>query len=114
MELKDFVSATLISIVEGVKEAQLKYDLVGDNRIINPPVRVNPTSGEPFVRGGLAVQTVEFDVAVSTSESSQSKGGIGILVGIIGGGAQGKSDSASAHMSRIKFTVPVSLPMQKA
>ena len=114
MELKDFVSATLISIVEGVKEAQLKYDFTGGNRIVNPPLRVSRASKEPQSLSQLAVQTVEFDVAVSTSESSHGKGGIGLFVGAIGLGAQGSTGSANAQLSRIKFHVPISLPMQKA
>lgn len=114
MELQEFVSRTLISVVEGVIAAQAKYDHTGDERIINPPVRAGSDAREVHVRGGLAPQSVEFDVAVTASESTETKGGIGIHVGAFGLGSQGKSDAANTSVSRIRFTVPIMLPLQKA
>ena len=56
------------------------------------------------------VESIEFDVAVTVSEGKETKGGIGILVGSIGLGSQGKSDSEHSAVSRLKFRVPFVLP----
>ena len=56
---------------------------------------------------------VHFDVAVSTSGGTETKGGIGVFV-VPGGSVspQDQSDVASSSMSRIKCSVPVKLPVQ--
>ena len=61
-----------------------------------------------------AVQKVEFDVAVTASTGTATKGGIGIMVGAIGLGSQGKSEAQDSSISRIKFLVPMVLPMEDA
>ena len=59
------------------------------------------------------MRNVHFDVAVSTSEGTETKGGIGVVVGPVGSvGSQDQSDVASSSMSRIRFSVPVKLPVQ--
>jgi len=57
-----------------------------------------------------AVQRIDFDVAVTATEGTETKGGVGIMVGAIGLGSQGKSDASNASQSRIKFVVPMVLP----
>lgn len=61
----------------------------------------------------LAVQRVDFDVAVVATTGTETKGGIGILVGSIGLGGQGKSDTSSSSQSRIQFSVPMVLPASR-
>ena len=59
------------------------------------------------------MRNIHFDVAVSISESSETKGGIGVFAGPLGPvGSQDQSDVASSSMSRIKFSIPVKLPVQ--
>lgn len=53
---------------------------------------------------------VDFDVAVTTVESEQSKGGAGIFVAGLGLGGQIRSDAQNTVVSRIKFSVPIALP----
>jgi hypothetical protein len=57
------------------------------------------------------VQEIEFDVAVHATEGTETKGGIGIMVGAIGLGSQGKSQAGNASESRIRFTIPMVLPV---
>jgi hypothetical protein len=56
------------------------------------------------------VDEIEFDVAVTATEGTETKGGIGIMVGSIGLGAQGKSDRENTSVSRIRFRIPLVLP----
>ena len=53
---------------------------------------------------------IEFDVAVTTTEGTETKGGIGVFVVAVGLGSQGKSDATNSSSSRIKFSVPIFLP----
>lgn len=97
MKLQDFVAETVVAIAAGVREAQLKVVELGGT--------VNPYRGS-----AAAVQEVEFDVEVSTSEGTATKGGLGVFVGPVGVGSQGKSEAGSSTVGRIKFRVPVELP----
>jgi len=100
MELQDFIGETLKQIISGVKNAQESAIELG--------AKVNP-------RGGSTVEmrNIHFDVAVSTSEGTETKGGIGVFVNPVGSvGSQDQSDVANSSMSRIKFSVPVKLPVQ--
>jgi len=100
MELQNFIEETLKQIVSGVRGAQESAIELG--------AKINP-------RGGSVVEmrNVHFDVAVSTSEGTETKGGISVFVGPVGSvGSQDQSDVASSSISRIKFSVPVKLPIQ--
>jgi hypothetical protein len=100
MELQDFIAETLKQVISGVKRAQ--------ESAIDLGAKVNP-------RGGAMVEmrNVHFDVAVSTGEGTDKKGGIGVLVGPVGSvGSEDQSNAASSSRSRIKFSVPLKLPTQ--
>jgi len=59
---------------------------------------------------GQLVQTVEFDVAVTATEGTDTKGGIGVVAGVFALGSQGQSSEEISAVSRIKFSVPITLP----
>jgi hypothetical protein len=120
MELQDFISGTLVQIARGIEDAAGK--LKGTKAIVNPrnvaPAGekygdlygfVNPH--KPFYK---AVQKIEFDVAVTASAGKETKSGIGIMVSSITVGSQGKSESQNSSVSRIRFSVPMVLPMEDA
>ena len=111
MELKDFVSETLVQIIEGVKDAQSKVvDTEGGS--VNPEYSQTPRP-HTISRYGKIIQDVEFDVALSVSEGTESKGGIGVVAGVFALGSQGQSNAENASFSRIKFHVPMVLPYGK-
>jgi hypothetical protein len=56
------------------------------------------------------IQHVEFDVAVSAIEGTGTKAGVGVLAGAFNFGASGSSNQESQTASRIKFSVPITLP----
>lgn len=111
MELRAFVEQTLVHIVDGVKAAQ--HQVVESGAIVNPKglAEAGKRAGYLFDSdSGRQAQGIEFDVAVTTSESGEATGAVGIFVGPVQLGVKGKSGSSSSDVARIKFDVYVLLP----
>jgi len=111
MQLKEFITETFKQIVDGIVEAQ-DYGGPKGARISPGDLTCRTDQGLQFwdKKTGEIATLIEFDVALSTTEGTGTKGGIGIFVGPIGVGSQGQSDAGQSSSSRIKFTVPVHLP----
>ncbi len=110
MDLKAFVEASLVQIIEGVQAAQAGTEASG--ALINP----NPSPGFKGKRmgaAGLTIQDVEFDVAVTVAKGQEKKGGLGLVVGPVALGGGAKSDAQSSSLNRIRFAVPIALPQAK-
>jgi hypothetical protein len=111
MELKDFVSQTLTQIIDGVSDAQAAALQAGAQ--VNPYVNA---AGSDLVSQGMlytegnAAQVVKFDVALTVSEGTGTKGGIGVFAGAVNLGSAGQSQSENSSVSRVQFSVPVILP----
>ena len=109
MELQEFVTETLKQIVHGVRDALKARAESG--ALISPLVGRLDTAGGVFDRKtGNALQEVEFDVAVTATEGTARKSGIGVMLGSVGVGTQGKAEASNSSVSRIRFTVPIGLP----
>lgn len=110
MDLKTFVEQTLVAVVEGVKAAQMKYPTGSGTAAINhvdraPAEAALPTGATP----------IEFDVAVTSASEEETggsrKGGLNIRVVEASMGSTGAERTRSEAVSRVRFTVPVSLPV---
>lgn len=112
MELKEYISRTLLEIVEGVKTAQ--------DQAVNYGSFINPTglafdsrqiNGRPydFEESNIS-QIIDFDIAVTVQEESRDKACIGVLTGILGGKLQGESGEHNVLSHRIRFSVPILFP----
>lgn len=113
MKLEDFIAESLIQIVNGVRRAQ--KDLKGTGARVSPQMRMTlkeHTIGNAEMDGGQPVSNVEFDVLVTATEGKGSKGGVGVVVGIVGLGTQAQSDAKQGQESRLKFKIPILLPLQ--
>jgi hypothetical protein len=110
MNLKEFVAETLVQLVDGVIEAQARTK--DKKAIINPTLIANSQTGKigVFDTSGAPAQMVSFDVALTAMEGTATKGGIGLVVGPVALGSTGQSKEESSSISRVKFSVPVSLP----
>ncbi|MCJ7714530.1 hypothetical protein MUO66_08765 [Candidatus Bathyarchaeota archaeon] len=114
MELKDFVSQSLLQIFEGVKEAQTKTN--ESNGSIAPGgyrISTKEIPNHPSVVGFIhstPVISVDFDVSVTTQDLSKEKAGLGIFVAAIAMGGQIGSESLNNQLNRLRFSVPVMLP----
>jgi hypothetical protein len=81
MDLKDFVSETIKQIVDGVSASQQSAQ----------------TKGAVVVPYSEGTEKVEFDVAVTAVEGTETSGKAGISVWSIGAGVSGKSESSHKH-----------------
>ena len=119
MDLSTFIRESLVQIARGIEEANA--NLAGTTAKVNPRGIVPSAKGDTKFYGYLnesneekymrVVQEIEFDVAVHATEGTETKGGIGIMVGTIGLGSHGKSQAGSSSESRLKFTIPMVLPV---
>jgi hypothetical protein len=110
MELHEFVTETLAQIVTGVSDAQERCK--GTGARINPASRHTGTGYRLMAgSGGASLDEVEFDIALTKTEGTAAKGGIGVLLGSVGIGGQAKSERSDRLANRIKFKVPLMLPL---
>lgn len=115
MELKDFISNTIEQISLGIIQASEKCSSLGV--IVNPDVTVG--SNGDFVipkkpeRINLQrrVQLLDMDIAIVVTESEEGKVDGKIGVSFIGVGADMKKGKSTANESRVKFSIPVCLPI---
>jgi hypothetical protein len=116
MELKDFIAQSLQDLVRGIEQAQGALEVTGAH--INPEIaRVfsGALAGQSLIGwskqgGGRPIILVDFDIAVTVNEGTETKGGIGVVAGFVSLGSAGKSDQATSSATRLKFSVPVLLP----
>lgn len=115
IKLEDFVSEALKEIINGVTTAQ--NHAAAKNARVNP-AGLNYRTDQGVVKlwdheTGEIAQEVHFDVAVTVTEGTETKGGMGIFVGAFGMGSHGQSEKEKSVVSRISFDVPIILPTQK-
>jgi len=113
MNLKEFVAETLVQLVDGVIEAQARTK--DQKAMINPRLLADSTTGKIGLfhtnsGTGVPAQMITFDVALTATEGTGTKGGIAVIAGILTLGSTGQSKEESSSVSRVKFSVPVSLP----
>lgn len=113
IELRDFISNSLIQLIDGILNAQAYAESNGAK--INPSEKFfsNFEKMSRTEKGHQLVNVVEFDVAVAVIENKQLAGGIGIVIPELSLGYQGKIDTSKNAISRIQFSIPVILPTQK-
>ncbi len=105
MELKDFVEQSVSDIIDAVKNLKEKYNNCSQLFIDKETNPIAPN----YPQLNIAAQknrAIEFDIAVTTSESGSTKacGKVGITV--LGGSLDGELQSKQENLSRIKFSIP--------
>jgi len=113
MELKEFIYQTIKSIIEATAETQIFARKLGAK--VNPPITFRTDQGMQLwdKDEGQPIQQVEFDVTITASKDKNTKGGIGISIANIGLKSQGASGSQKGSADRIKFSIPIMLPIDK-
>src|SRR5258708_28164087 len=114
MDLRTFIKEALVQVALGVSDAEAA--LTSTTAIVNPRNVSPATSTFPGLYGQhmkddrdkrpQVVHLVEFDVVLSVTAGSEAKGGLGVVVRVLGIGGQRKTDTSSSSESRIKFSVP--------
>lgn len=113
MDLKEFVSETLLAIIGGVDDAQKKAKELGAH--VNPGGLMRSTSN--ISSNALwdnttnnYAQQVSFDVAITAEDTAKGGAKVKVLSGILGGDVGGEKGNKNVVASRIQFSVPVLLP----
>lgn len=112
MDIKDFVSSTISQIMQGVAESQSVAREV--DGYVNPALYSvnNGNAHLGFTSSGHAIYPIEFDIAVSVvTESGMEGGGKLQVASIVGLGGQARTGEKQETISRVKFAVPLTLPV---
>ena len=101
MDLKEFTKQALVQIVEGTKEA---------NAVIKQ-YNANILEDEDSCTGiSYSLTNVDFDVAITATETEGANGGGGIKVmGVFNAGGEIESKTEKQTISRVKYTIPLVL-----
>jgi hypothetical protein len=98
-DLKTFVSETIQQVVEGVKEAGL-YLKENINYEKDGYVQV----------GDGTMSKIEFDISVTSTETSKTEGRAGVMIKVVDFGVKGSDNKEAISMNKIRFAVSVGLP----
>ena len=114
MELKDYISETLVQIAEGVISAKEKLE--GKDVIINP----NPTfhsdgqfwigKNQEFGSVERWVQLIELNISTEIVESTEGNGGAKVGIGVLNIGTGIKESGEQKNANSVKFAIPICLP----
>jgi hypothetical protein len=113
MDLKKFISQSLVEIMTGLKEAQ---DALKDSqaRICPAPSQeITPAGHNTMIAKstvGRPIFLIEYDVAIEVSGEDTAGGKISVLGGLLGGGSNAQTTNADKTASRVQFSIPVSYP----
>jgi hypothetical protein len=123
MDLRNFIKESLVQIALGIEDAD---DALEDSSAFVNPINVHSSNGKhgDDIYGFISkenssfsvsrvIQNIRFDVAVTAEKGTESKGGVGLMVGALAFGSQGKSDASNASQSRIQFSIPMLLPAKR-
>ena len=106
MEIEKFVSEVLSGIVRGAVQANKEISVLGG--------RINPTMYKVSDSTGAERRDIvcraEFDVAVSVSDEKGANAKVGVISSVLGFSMGGEAKFSSGNVSRVKFSIPYSLP----
>lgn len=102
MELKEFVTQSLVQIVSGIKQAN--KEIAG---IENPTAENNAFLLFSSVGDKPKAPHVEFDVAISTKADNKATVGASAKLYVVSLEAGGSSSTIKENVSRVKFAVLV-------
>lgn len=113
MKLEDFIYESITQIISGVKKAQ---DFASQNEAeINPAsLRQSQSSGDMYYDDSTyrPAQKIDFDVSVTAREDGETSGKAGVFVSVLKFGIESKEGTQNSVSNRLKFSVPVMLPIQ--
>jgi hypothetical protein len=113
MKLDEFITSSLKSIVKGIKDSQ--EDCKQNGALINPHIgkwdmEKIETQYVKDEEGARRISKVDFDIAVTASNSSETGGGAGINVYAMKLGGKISDTEKNETVSRIKFDVNIVFP----
>lgn len=114
MELKEFITQTLININQGIIDAQERTKDSGI--LINPQnFRKRDSNIYEVCNGNSApIQEIEFNVVVNVTDGKDSKIAVGAFTGLLSGGVSNTNQNNNSTQTTIKFNLPVQFPSNDA
>ena len=110
MELKEFITQTLININQGIIDAQ---EQTKESGIVINPKNIKKRDSNIFevCNGNSApIQEIEFNIVVNVAEGKDSKIAVGAFTGMLSGGVSNTNQNNSSTQTTIKFNLPVQFP----
>lgn len=108
MELKEFIKTAITDITNAVSE--LQGELI-NGTVINPTISRGEYGKAVIVENGVApIEHLNFDVAVTASESSGIDGSAKAGISIFGAKVGAENSSRTENVSRLTFTIPIVYP----
>jgi hypothetical protein len=118
MELKDYISETIQQIVIGITDAQTAVE--GMDVIINPDKTIGekgnfwvPMKDSMELRIERRVQVIEMDILIGVLESDKNSIGGKVGINVFGFGANTEGQIENTNQNRVKFSIPICLPVTK-
>jgi hypothetical protein len=113
MELKEFITQTLVQITEGVAEAQTLVKESGC--LINPEgfSMVGDQIKIGYKNEYRKIQNIKMSVSVTVTEGTGNKSGIGIVASVFKVGMSADQKESNEVTNRIDFEIPISLPVME-
>lgn len=118
MELKDYISETIKQIVIGITDAQKTVKEM--DVIINPDKTVGekgefwvPIKDTMSLRIERRVQVIEMDILIGVSESDTTSIGGKVGISVFGFGANSEGQKENTNQNRVKFSIPICLPVTR-
>ncbi|MGR5144768.1 hypothetical protein ACQKPX_24260 [Photobacterium sp. DNB23_23_1] len=113
MNLEEFIAQSLSQIARGIEKAN--ETLEDSQALVSPEGVIDVTKDSAYgsinvENTWLKVHNIQFDIAVTVVEGSESGGKLGVSVGGLSIGVNGKENQANTSASRIQFSVPMLLP----
>src|SRR5262245_507154 len=109
LELRAFVKQSLVEIAQAIADARPEVAALGGTVV---PVALFGGGTATAVRDAhdRPVTTIEFDLAVTATAESGTRGGIGVVAVWLKVDAGADEREIGSTVSRIKFSVPMVLP----
>ena len=102
MELKDFIEQSVSDIVEATQSLKKKFN----NGYVESDFERNPISPPQATHLNRDDHSIDFDIAVTTSENGTTKAGSKIGISVLGANVNGEKGFTNENCSRIKFSIP--------
>lgn len=113
MELQEFIKETLVQITQGVIDAQ--QEMKANGCLINPLLTSSKGDyiNDEFLSNIRSVQKVKMNIALTISESSGKKSGIGVAK-VLNAGINSEHEALNEKVTSISFEIPIALPVAES
>lgn len=117
MELKEYVSETIVQISEGILSAM---DKLKDKDVIINPDSTFHSDGQFWIgknkeHGPVErwVQMLEMNISTTVTDSTEGQGGRKVSIGVLNIGAGIKDSGSEQNANSVRFSIPVCFPCTK-